>query len=292
MIVIPEFTGLTISGTYKQTPAWYRGAGGIFAIACSGTCTLSTAVIDLTAKGTFLNNTNKLMDNSNMRNRLPLGQGNGSAFILAKSLTLGLSTRIGGTYSGVNYGGNALKGFGSSRTTRYFTEQGGFAGVDGTCEKYSEYAGSKGWGGGGGINIGDGNNGGWFSNAAHSDPDSNYANGFQGAHIFIVADTITNFNLAAISTGGSCGGPDSGNSAGYATHKGGDGGAGYGGGGFPRYTGSSIDAFGGSGGFRGGGGGTNCQISSVEHTGGGGAGAAFIYCNHVANQSVNGIITV
>lgn len=294
MIVIPEFTDLTIKGTYSHTQAWYQRAGGIFAIACSGTCNLSTAVIDLTAKGTFLNNTNKLMDNSNMRNRLPIGQGNGSAFILAKNLVLSLSTRIGGTYSGVEYGGNAVKYKSSASATPQFTAQGGYAGVDGTagdkCDP--EYIGTAGWGGGAGTNPYSGHNGGWFSNAPDADPDNSYPTGYQGAHIFIAADTITNFNLAAISTGGAGGGPISGATT-YSTHKGGNGGAGYGGGGYPRITGTAITgfAYGGSGGYRGGGGSTSSP-SSNYYTGGGGAGACFIYCNNVANQSVNGIITV
>lgn len=296
LVVIPQYTGIKIAGTYDKTPGWYNGAGGIFAVACNDNLDLTNAVIDLTGKGTFLDgnhitNPNKYMGNHQMKSRLPLGQGNGSAFILVNNLKMSAATRIGGTYSGANFGGNAVKKKTTSSTPTY-TAQGGWSGVDGTVTNpdHEGYQGTAGHGGGGGKNTEDGANGGWFSNAPLTDDEANHKSGYQGAHIFIVADTITNFNLAAISTGGSGGGYYKG----YTNHeqvKGGDGGAGYGGGGFPIVTGILESGFryGGSGGYRGGGG--SASRDSSLHIGGGGGGSCFIYCNNVISQTTTGIIT-
>ena len=113
-----------------------------------------------------------------------------------------------------------------------------------------------------------------------------------GAHILIVADTINNFTLSAISTGGA-GGKCYSSYTNVVNYRGKDGGAGYGGGGFPRGTGVTQPnyAFGGSGGYRGGGGSSHAPTSGVIYTGGGGAGAAFCYANNVNSQSTTGIIT-
>lgn len=76
----------------------------------------------------------------------------------------------------------------------------------------------------------------------------------------IIADTITGFNQAAISTGGR------GSLGGYYS------GAGYGG------TGSA-----GAGGYNGGGSG---GLGGVVEGGGGSSGWAFIYCNKAVNQDI------
>ena len=89
----------------------------------------------------------------------------------------------------------------------------------------------------------------------------------QGAHVMIVADTITYFCLHAISTGG---------------HGQTNSGAGYGGTGYNIGTSSTYDCHGG---YNGGGGGYDLQSSSSTGYGGGSSGWAFVYCNNVVSQN-------
>lgn len=304
MLTVPQVNSATISGEYNATAAWNNGVGGIFALACKGTLNLSSAKINLEGKGTFKSIVNKLVGNAYMKHRLFIGQGNGSAFILADTINMSSSTRIGGRYDGATFGGKAVYRKTSISATPQFGSEGGYAGTDGTSlnDKYPERLGTAGWGGGAGTNASESNNGGWFSNAKYTDADANAdgdagkrvlpGGGWQGAHVLIIADTINNFTLSAISTGGTGGKC-------YSSYnhvdevRGKDGGAGYGGGGFPRNTGCTQPnyAFGGSGGYRGGGGSSHAPTSGVTYTGGGGAGAAFVYCNNFSSQSTTGIIT-
>lgn len=302
MLTVPQVGTMSATGNFAATQAWSNGVGGIFAIACNGTLTLN-GQINLEGKGTFNGVVNKLVGNHFMKHRLYIGQGNGTAFILANELNLSSSTRIGGRYDGATFGGKSVYRKTSISATPQFGSEGGYAGTDGTSlnDKYPERLGTAGWGGGAGTNQSEGNNGGWFSNAKYTDrnanPDGNAGKGvlpgggWQGAHILIVADTINGFNLSAISTGGA-GGKCYSSYNGVDEVRGKDGGAGYGGGGFPRNTGCTQPnyAFGGAGGYRGGGGSSHSPTSGVTYTGGGGAGAAFVYANTVNNQSTNGII--
>ena len=235
MITLCEHGNLTIDGEISAGASWNAGVGGILAIVCYGTLDIRGAKLLVEGQGTHNNVVNKLVGNNFMRSRLYIGQGHGTVFLLARKIIMNSSTRIGGIYPGTHFGGPY------STTEGHYDANsgGGYRGKDGS-------QGQGGWGGGAGPN------GGWFSNA----PNAAEGTGLQGAHILIISDTIEDFRLNAISTGG----------RGFSHH----GGAGYGGGGIN---------YGGGGGYRGGG------------EGGGGAGAAFIYCNKVVNQSTTGIVT-
>lgn len=286
MIVVPEFNNLTFAYEYKNTPQYYNGAGGIFAIAVNGTCNLSGGKINMQGKGTFKNIVNTIVSNYQMKGALPIGQGFGSVFILARNLTMNTSTRLGATYDGSQFGGSAIKNSSNGRTA-----QGGWKGIDGISEadKYPNYYGEGGSGKEGGTCPADSVcNGGWHSNSSAAD--SEYVYGNQGAHILIVADTINGLCLHALSTGGAGGRPVSSGTTSSITEKlGGDGGCGYGGGGFPTTSGTLAYRYGGAGGYRGGGASSE-PASDVDHSGGGGAGSAFVYCNNAESQNATNLV--
>ena len=262
VITIPEYEGLTVEGTITcpgYTPSY--GYGGICAIAVKNTLDLRGGKVDVTGKGTgydssaLFGRANAYDGNAFMATRLPIGQGHGSVFILANNILMDENTRIGATYSGNAYGGQT-----KSNTSSY--AGGGYHGGGGT---------RGGYGGGGGTDA-LANSGGWHGNA----PDASSENGGrQGAHIFIVANKITGFNLAAISTGGE------------NAISGQGGGAGYGGGGNPALF---NEASGGGGGFQGGGSGASYN-GTIYNGCGGSAGACFIYCNEYEYANFDGILT-
>ena len=337
MLTVPQAINFNLSIDYKGTPGWYEGVGGIFALACSGTFNL-TGKINLQGRGTLSNITNPLVGNHFMRSKLYIGQGHGTAFILANKITMGADARIGATYDGAAFGGKAVI---NESPVKYAAS--GYAGSDGICTYYGDlnlFA-TGGHGGAGGDNPNDGGgyadcSGGWFSNAEYafrySDFDGIGADdprkirvsktatrgGLQGAHILIVADTINNFTLSAISTGGAHGGYlyDSYPAIPIRLNYLQSGGCGYGGAGLgmqgngywsDEESTSLINyAYAGSGGYRGGGaspkvvnkiGTTPFEEEMGEEglntfIGGGGAGACYIYCNNYTNQSTTGIITV
>lgn len=279
IVVIPEFTNFTLSGEYKYTPIWSNGAGGICAIACSGTCNLSNGVINVESKGTKNNVLNAMQSNYYMKRSLPLGQGNGSVFILAKNLTMNTSTRMGGNYDGALFGGQGAAGDKS-----HYPAGGGWKGANSSTTETVIKTG--GWGGGGGTHPNSNYHyGGWHSNSAGLDEDAEDGttrSGCQGAHILIVADTITGFNLSALSTGGAEGLYNN-------SYNCKPGGCGYGGGG--KCTSSAQ--YGSAGGYRGGGAGADFarNIENKPWGGGGGAGACFVYANSVSNQNTTGLVT-
>lgn len=286
MIVVPEFNNLTLAAEYNTAPRFQNGAGGIFAIAVMGTCNLSGAKINMEGKGTFSSVVNVMQSNFFMKRGLPLGQGNGSVFILARTLTVNTNTRLGGTQDGSQFGGDAINSY-SSSTSFSRGSQGGWKGADGlpasTNTTHTDYIGGGGSGSAAGTCPYDSNvNGGWHSSAKFTD--ENYVYGCQGAHVLIVADTINGLCLHALSTGGK-GGKNLSTATGVINSlKGGDGGCGYGGGGHSRCTaGNSAWAYGGVGGYRGGAA-TAHPATAVDYAGGGGAGACFVYCNNADSQ--------
>lgn len=278
LVAIPEYGNLTFSGSYNNTPGFSNGAGGICALAANGTMNLSNAKLNLFNTAHSRKVVNQIIGNYSMKDTLPIGQGFGSVFLLAKTLTLNTSTRLGATYSGAGFGGRGGAGDKSS-----YAKGGGFRGADSTFGVSDKNNGYGGWGGGYGKNKDSGFSdfdGGWHSNARYTGLDKssslNYS-GLQGAHIFIAADVINNFNLYAMSTGGA---------EGYANDSYGAqaGGCGYGGGG----KGGWAKGAGGAGGYRGGGGGS--VYASIVHGGGGGSGSAFVYANTINNQDNTGMI--
>ena len=289
MVVIPEYNNLTINQVYNNALEYGRGCGGIFAIACAGTCNLSGATINMEGKGTFSRVVNPIVSNYSMKGALPLGQGNGSILIIANNLTMNSSTRLGGTYDGSNFGGTAVShqtSIGAAVSNRTWSAQGGWKGADGSCAKYPDYAGTGGSGSAGGTCVDGATDGGWQSNARLINSDYNY--GLHGSHILIIANSINGLNLSALSTGGQRGGPLGSFNA-IENFIGTAGGCGYGGGGMSRLQyAASAWAYAGAGGYRGGGAGTYC--SGIDYLGGGAGGSCFIYANTISNQSTTGIV--
>ena len=285
MIVVPEFRNLTLQKEYKHTPQYYNGSGGICAIAVSGTMNFTGGSINTEGKGTFNKVVNPMLGNASMKGVLPLGQGNGSVLIIANSITMNTSSRIGGTYDGSLFGGAAAQS--GISTSPVFSAQGGYKGKDGYCTKYPEYGATAGWGGGAGTQPYDSpyNDGGWFSSAKTTDSDKLW--GCQGAHVMIIADTIDGLCLHALSTGGK-----GGHTLGATTSKayGKDGGCGYGGGGNSFFAATAsgdpaVNRYGGAGGYRGGGGSGHSIHSDIDYAGGGGSGSCFVYVNNITNQN-------
>lgn len=289
LVTIPRFTNFTLNGEYTAVPKFATtdantgtAQGGIFAIAVSGTCDISDGQINVEGKGGAARYGSaglEFIGNAQNRDKLPIGEGHGSVFILANKLVMNDNTRIGATYSGAI-------GEGPSDTRNYFGGAGTTTGVNpklgggysAVCVVDSKSTGNQGgWGGGAGQYD---NLGGYGSNGKTR---SGNSSGSHGAHIMIIADTITGFNMAAISTGG--GGAKADSTA--TITSAGNGSAGYGGGGAGTYNGgTSSDSpdVGFGGGYNGGGGGDD------YYGGGGASGWAFIYCNNATNQNTDNII--
>ena len=230
-IIVPKFTNFNLSGkTYNKVPRFTNGYGGIAVIVANGTCDLRNAKINVEGKGaTSYGETGlRFFGNAQMADRLPLGQGHGSVFILAKKLIMDENTRIGATYSGRGQGGlnkrtdwaaNRLVHFASNAnaTTRTIQTNGdlvyypgqkwsnGHSMVSFDETPYSktdrglalalqQTQGRTGGGDGGGVSPEDKLKGGYGSNSEDG--------GWQGAHVLIIADEIEGFCIDAIATGG------------------------------------------------------------------------------------------
>lgn len=265
IVLVPQYNNFTLSTTNNKTPKFADGKGGIFAIAVKGTCDLRGGIIDVEGKGgaPAYGKINMVIGNTHNSTRLPIGEGHGSVFILAKYLRMNSATRIGATYSGSpasGYRGKDGKDLPSPISDRHVSP---------------DQSGTGGSPSGAGINA-DNKAGGYGSNAETVAG----RKGLQGAHIFIIADTTEELCVDSISTGGQ---------AYQTTHMGNNGGAGYGGGGVTDTAITQVTstglwgtyvAVGGQGGYIAGGGGGS------DETGGGGAGTAFIYCNQAVNQGL------
>lgn len=179
VVSIPQCNNFTLSGTNAATIAFNGTQGGIFAIAVKNSCNLNNGIIDVRAKGggsAYGRNGLAVIGNAQNSNKLPIGQGHGSVFILAQNLTMNTSTRIGSIYSG-------------QPVHAYKSNCGGTQ--SGSGANGGTYSGGRPGGyGGNGVMIGNypvANQ--WYVHC-------------QGAHVMIVADKITGFNQYAISTGG------------------------------------------------------------------------------------------
>lgn len=263
IVLIPQYNNFTLTTTHNKTPAFANGKSGIFAIAVKNICDLRGGVINVEGKGgaPAYGKIGMGIGNTQNSTRLPIGEGHGSVFILAKSLLMNSNTRIGATYSGAavsGYRGKDGKDLPSPVLNKTVSQ---------------EQSGTGGSPSGAGSNL-NSLSGGYGSNSAVVQGHT----GLQGAHIFIVADSIDGLNVAAISTGGQ---------AYQTTYAGADGGAGYGAGGDTDTAiiqennaglWANYVAVGGQGGYIAGGGG------GYDETGGGGSGTAFIYCNNATGQ--------
>ena len=269
IVSIPQFQNYTLSVENIATPKFNNSIGGIFAIAVKNHCNISNGKIRTWQKGggsKYGSAGLNCIGNSQNSERIPIGQGYGSVFILANKITMNSNTRIGGYYSGAMFGGA-----GQQRGGNYGAViQSGYRGQD-----YEVYGGSlfqRSQGNRPGVIGGNGMN----SNGTYTM--SGYF-GAQGAHIMLIADTIDGFNLAALSTGGFTS-PQVGYGARWETDYDSHGGASYGSGGVDNGYGASSGGFVGAGGG-GAGGDPICA--------GGSGGFAFIYCNNFTNPSQTGI---
>lgn len=272
IISIPQFSKFTLDENYTGTPAYDGAQGGICAFACSGTCDLSGGKLNVEDKGggrAYSRQGLNQIGNAQNCDKLPIGQGHGSVFILAKNLVMDADTRIGATHSGANFGGK-------------FNPDCTLGGYRGSTNNGS------GWGGGGGYVSNDSVQGGGYGSNIGGGV---YVGGLdhtgkQGAHVMIIADKITGFNQAAISTGGSH------DRAHYPNRNSGlaSGGAGYGGAGDTDVGDNGKND--GNGGYNGGGAQVVLRfVSDTESSGAGGSsGWAFIYCNNAVNPDYTDVV--
>lgn len=283
VIAIPQYSEATINVTNRKTISFEKGRGGIFAIAVSGTCDLSDGEINVAMKGGGIGShivgsndgigySLEHVSNASMKVRLPIGHGHGSVFILANNLIMSSTTRIGASYSGNAFGGAAGRQYNG----------GGYKGEDSTTSTGGSGAQS---GISGGTVTGE-RNGGFAGNALNITSVGGY--GYQGAHIFIVAQKITGCRLAALSTGGV-----GGNAYLASYHKtyavGKDGGCGYGGGGGAiKDADTAIYETGSGGGVHGGGAGVSITRGAAAY-GGGASGFCCVYANQVVSQNATNI---
>ncbi len=318
LVSIPQFNNFTLNQRYYETPPYWGhasesnifGYGGICALACKGTCNLSGGQLDVTAlgmpcitgtKNAYHGDTSyaagrinygEKLSNANMSIRFPPGGGHGAVFILANVLTMNENTRIGATYTG-----NFLGGIGIAEGIQI--DGGGWKGADSFTGDNFGGSGSS----GGRSTAGYGGH--FAASSSDNNPFASHIRPKMGANILIIADTINNFNLAAISTGGA------GYVAGRTSYNGtplcekSNGGCGYGGGGgygsayqaSSTGVGSDTNYDGAGGGYHGGGAGSFAEHTTARSRGvddpanaGGCAGNAFIFCNNAVNQNTSGIV--
>lgn len=200
IISVPEFENFSLNGEYNLAKKYDGESGGVIALAVAETLDLRGGKLNVEGKGGAIPYGRaglNYIGNAQNFNRLPLGEGHGSVFILAKKLILDENSRIGALYSGEGEGGR----YGGSNFEK--TNQGG--GYAGAVDEDNSGSGGGFIGGGsyGGLG-GSGANGGFSSNVVDwSCENGGYGSGkLQGAHLFICADKIENFRISAISTGG------------------------------------------------------------------------------------------
>ena len=215
LISIPEYTTLTISNNYAATTAYNDSThtGGIFAVAAD-TLNLTNGYINVEAKGggaAYGREGLAYIGNAQDMNKLPLGQGHGSVFILAKNMMINANSRVGATYAGdIDGFGTKFGGGGSSNLSK----GGGYIGI-----LYSGLDGSAGGYNGGGSSdrntnlvAGGGAYGGMRHNIQYGGYGSNGSTGSdrtysqQGAHLIVIVNAMSEFNQKTFSTGGGGGG--------------------------------------------------------------------------------------
>ncbi len=177
IISIPQCNNFTLATTNAATAAFDGAQGGMCAIAVKNNCNLSSGIIDVKAKGggaAYARNGLGVIGNAQDGDKLPIGQGHGSVFILAQNLTMNTNTKIGNANTG-----NNIRPYRGNNTSYTLAQQG--SGANGGVAQY---------------------NGGYGGNGACVASDINDARRMQGAHIFILAQQITGFNQNAIGTSG------------------------------------------------------------------------------------------
>lgn len=273
IISVAQFNNLTIDYNYNATTAWNdnKKIGGICAIACRGLLNLEGGYINVEGKGggsAYGREGLAVIGNAQDCDKLPLGQGHGSIFLIANKMVTNVSSRLGATYDGSNFGGNGAPSNSGGGIG------GGYAGTADVQENQCKGGSGAGVSGAIGAFGCNGAYGGYGCNAANK-KSATYDVGKQGAHIFSIINKLNLFNLANWSTGGS---------AGYEVRKGISGGAGYGAGGSGWSAG-----YAGAGGYNGGGGG---DTYNYPGSAGGSSGWAFIYCNNIENKDDTGVVII
>ena len=177
VVSIPQFDNFTLSAENKATVAFDGNQGGICALAVKNNCDLSGGKLNVVSKGggnPYKREGLAFIGNAQDSDKLPIGQGNGSIFILAQNLIVNDKTRIG-TSSTSGSGSHGYKGkiIDSGSVNRLPSGANG-----------GKYASSSSFEGGYGSSGSDG------------------AGSSQGTHVMIIADTITGFTMSALSTGG------------------------------------------------------------------------------------------
>lgn len=244
IIAVPQFQNFTLANHYAYTVQFDK-LGGVFAIAVNGTCDLRGGKIDMEGCGCgvgYGQDGLSVIGNAQNCDRLPLGAGYGSIFILAREILFNDNTRLGALYSGGGtggrFGGNGADGgqgggYSGAPDENNTGAGGGYvvggAGSQGTEGILGASGAGSGSAAGSGSRAGNAAAGGIGSNGQ---PAGKYAGGSQGSHVMIIADRISGMTVANLSTGGEGGQPD-----------GKPGAAGYGGGGAVSGGGSSGFAF-------------------------------------------------
>lgn len=250
-ISIPRFRKYKQSEKYSKVRSFDGAKGGVLAVAVSEELDLRGGELNVENKGGAAGYGRAGLahiGNAQMYDLLPLGEGHGSVFVLAKKILIDENSRIGASYSGLKErlggdGGGGAIGGGYKGYFDMFGEGSGGGYIGGGSSSEGEVGGQGGSGASGGtsenlLEVDSGKvRGGYGSNGESAGLNEG---GRQGAHIFIVAGEIAGWNEAVISTGGS---------GGIGKVNGQPGAASYGGGG------ATLGSSGGSGGF------------------------AFIYCN-------------
>lgn len=211
LISVPELDNLTVSNYYTSSPKYEDGKGGVFAVAVADKMDISGGKI-IVQGGAPAYGYNGLahIGNAQNFNRLPIGQGLGSIFILARELIMNENSRLGAPWSGAGmggrFGGNNIDGtnfgggYSGAEDENGTGSGGGFMGGGASSQGVQGKLGGSGASGGatatGGALDRTKIEGGYGSSGTTP------AAGRQGAHLMIIADKITNFTRAAISTGG------------------------------------------------------------------------------------------
>lgn len=224
IITIPEFNNLTINYAYTGALAWNDTSkiGGLCVISCKGTLDLTNGSVNMFKKGLPESTTTRpaivTQCSGQQKDYLPISQGNGAVLLLSNIINLNNSA-IGYEYP---YGAGYSAVGGDDVNNDHSSGGGGGAGYGGSGPIYiigniassgSIFIGGDSQGRTGAKSPG--LNGGSFIH-----PAGYYGYGGKGgASLFIVANTMNNFKIAPICTGGGGGAWDSG-------YTGGGGGAG------------------------------------------------------------------
>ena len=261
LVTLPNYANLTIGTEYTSALTWNNTSkiGGILAIKAKGTFDLSGGTLNMVGKGLPKDDAQRPVlpkqQSGQQGDYLPISQGNGAVFIVAKTLTMSASSKIGGTWTSTTFAGGG--------TNASYAEPGAIV----APEFYSTSSRGGGTNRGGTGPLG-GNNSynpggevGQSGTRGLTTPSADLV-GYGGSSVFIVADTLDGFVLPC--TGGMRGDYVDNNypwQGGVVT----DGGAGYG----------------GSGGM---------SRSGTYGTGGGGPGSCFVYANTVNSPDYTGAV--